>query len=523
MSEYANAFRRALETEQFIVTLEYAAPDRSEPVDDLVALARYVGDEPRIQTIGITDRVVGESAHDPIDLAVQAADASGKMPLVHLSGKNHTPEGMRGRYEQMLALGLANPLVVTGDVPRVQKEFRKNADLDAVSPQGFLDSVQAVDLARQCSDRFCIAGAVTSFKYTEPTLMMQYLKLQKKIARGMDVVFNQVGYDLRKTQELVLHLRFSRQPVPAIAALYWQTPAFARFANRGEVPGVIITEDLVTLLEQWSKLPDKGKAKRVEMMMLHIGLAKLFGYAGVHIGGFKKPGTLREVLDRVDELMAGRPSVDDLWQRWLDLARLEDGRAVRLAPNDGFYLFTADSNGLNTDQPSPDGLAVARPMRFRMLRVMHDLLFTDFMEPGHTGHAVSRFVSRHPVLQKAGYVCERLAKTPLVGCEGCGSCSLPETEYVCIESTCGKGLLNGPCGGCSAEGTCEAFPGRECAWAEIYRRAKAAGELDKLASTFVPPKNRHLRKTCSWMNLALALDHHARMEQDDDPNQHSGP
>ena len=285
---------------------------------------------------------------------------------------------------------------------------------------------------------------------------------------------------------------------------------------------MIITEDLVTLLEQWSKLPDKGKGKRVEMMMLHIGLARLFGYAGVHIGGFKKPGTLREVLDRVDELMAGRPTVDDLWQRWLELTRLEDGRAVRFAPDDGFYLFTADSNGLNTDQPSPDGLAVTRPMRFRMLRVMHDLLFTDFMEPGHVGHAVSRFISRHPILHKAGYLCERLAKTPLVGCEGCGSCSLPETEYVCIESTCGKGLPNGPCGGCDAEGTCEAFPGRECAWAEIYRRAKAAGELDKLASTFVPPKDPHLRKTCSWMNLSLALDHHARMEKDDGTDQHSG-
>ncbi|MFQ6048620.1 MAG: methylenetetrahydrofolate reductase, partial [Phycisphaerae bacterium] len=436
---YVNAFRDALHSGQFVVSLEYAAPDRSEPIDELLDLARFVTAERRIQTIAITDRVVAETAHDPIDLALQAAELTGKMPLVHLSGKNNTPQQMRQRFERMLELGLTNPLVVTGDVPRVSVRIRSNADVDALAPEGFLDSVQAIDLARRCSQRFYIAGAVTSFKYTEPTAMMQYLKLRKKIACGMDVVFNQVGYDLRKTQELIGYLQQQRLHIPAIAAIYWLTPGFARFAAAGHVPGVLITDQLVSLLQQWSRQPDKGRANRIEMMALHIVLARRFGYHGVHLGGLKKPDTVAQVLDRADAIWQPHPTTEQLWHRWRQLCSLADGQTVAFAPPEGFYLFQHDALGLNSQRPSPDGLELSRPLRYRILRGLHDLFFADSTPSPNPAQQLGRFLSRHRLLQRVGYMCERLAKTPLVGCEGCGSCSLPETEYVCIEQACAKG------------------------------------------------------------------------------------
>ncbi|MGB9625350.1 MAG: hypothetical protein ACPMAQ_10860, partial [Phycisphaerae bacterium] len=56
---------------------------------------------------------------------------------------------------------------------------------------------------------------------------------------------------------------------------------------------------------------------------------------------------------------------------------------------------------------------------------------------------------------------------------------------------------------------CEAYADRECAWIEIYRRARSRGNLAMLMNRFVPPKDRNLKNTCSWINLCLGLDHHA--------------
>jgi hypothetical protein len=57
---------------------------------------------------------------------------------------------------------------------------------------------------------------------------------------------------------------------------------------------------------------------------------------------------------------------------------------------------------------------------------------------------------------------------------------LNETGGICPITLCAKGLLNGPCGGTRAGGKCEDDLERDCAWALIYHRLKALGQLDKL-------------------------------------------
>ncbi len=64
-------------------------------------------------------------------------------------------------------------------------------------------------------------------------------------------------------------------------------------------------------------------------------------------------------------------------------------------------------------------------------------------------------------------------------CQECGDCVLNETGGICPVTKCAKSLLNGPCGG-AQDGKCEVDPARDCAWALIYDRLKALGELDKL-------------------------------------------
>jgi hypothetical protein len=80
---------------------------------------------------------------------------------------------------------------------------------------------------------------------------------------------------------------------------------------------------------------------------------------------------------------------------------------------------------------------------------------------------------------------------------------LSYTEYVCPQ-TCPKQLRNGPCGG-TRSGWCEVVPDQPCVWVSVYERARAAGRLEAL-KVYVPPPDRQLQSTSSWINYYLARD-----------------
>ena len=64
-------------------------------------------------------------------------------------------------------------------------------------------------------------------------------------------------------------------------------------------------------------------------------------------------------------------------------------------------------------------------------------------------------------------------------CQSCGQCELGKTAGICPLTACGKGLMNGPCGGVREDGKCEVDPEKDCAWVKIYERMEKMGELDK--------------------------------------------
>lgn len=63
-------------------------------------------------------------------------------------------------------------------------------------------------------------------------------------------------------------------------------------------------------------------------------------------------------------------------------------------------------------------------------------------------------------------------------CQGCGECLLGRTGGICPIARCAKQLMNGPCGG-SAGGHCEIGEDTDCAWALIWDRLKALGQVER--------------------------------------------
>lgn len=73
-------------------------------------------------------------------------------------------------------------------------------------------------------------------------------------------------------------------------------------------------------------------------------------------------------------------------------------------------------------------------------------------------------------------------------CSLCGHCILDKTGGICPITSCPKGLLNGPCGGCK-DGNCEVSPDIQCAWVRIYDRMKKLDKLQELCETTIGAKD----------------------------------
>lgn len=73
-------------------------------------------------------------------------------------------------------------------------------------------------------------------------------------------------------------------------------------------------------------------------------------------------------------------------------------------------------------------------------------------------------------------------------CSLCGECIIDKTGGICPVTTCPKGLLNGPCGGCK-DGRCEVSPDIKCAWVNIYERMKRLDRLQELCETTLEAKD----------------------------------
>lgn len=481
-----NRLREALQGGRFAITVEIvpASRDRAfeESLRPALTLAVALADEPRLAGLSVTDRVRSDDDHDPVRVAAALARASGIVPVVHLSGKDREPGHLAFSLGALAEAGIDNILCVTGDRLKAAPADR---------PARYVDSTDAVRLARRLYPSALIAAGVSPFKYTEEESLNQYFKMAKKHAAGADYMVSQIGWDMRKLAELIRYRRERGLGQPVMANLMQLPAGVARRMHKGGVPGVVVTDDLLAVVEFEAQAPDKGRAARLGRLALQIVGAERLGYAGVQLSGLASAEDVRRALDLAGEWSSRLPTPDEWWIAWDALMRLPTGGSARLDPAPGYFLFDTGARAGAAETPS---VPVRR--RYAMLRAVHGALF-------HPASPVFRLLGplarRVPADSRlAGWIerLERLIKEPLVGCQMCGDCRLPDTFYVCPE-TCPKGLASGPCGGSSGN-VCEAG-GRECVHSAMYRLAKAAGRLDALEHALVLPVPEP-RGGSSWLN-----------------------
>jgi methylenetetrahydrofolate reductase (NADPH) len=470
----------------------------------ILSLARELAEHPRIDVLSITDNPGGHAMLSPDTLGTDLIQR-GQEVIVHLSCKDWNRNALESRAWKLASEGFENILALSGDYPVTG--YRGLAapvfDIDSVGLlRMFSDLNEGIGVDSSLGrTQFLLGAVVNNHKRHEREVMPQYFKLRKKIENGASFVITQIGYDARKDDELLRWLDLQGLRTPVLANVYVLSPRAARAFNAGRIPGVVVTDELLELVERAAEQPGEGRAFFLELAAKQIAIARGLGFRGAYLGGHLGVEEYTHVLDVADSY--GR---DD----WREFAR-----EIQFSFPDEFHYFERDeetalsSSEVGREYRESKGRA---PLRYRFSRKLHGLAFEQDAPLYSAGRAFYSAVEGAPrPVGKALHLLEQAVKVPMFGCRDCGDCSLPDIAYLCPESQCVKNQRNGPCGG-TREGKCEVGE-KECIWALAYERLKVYGEEERMLDGPVVLKDNALRGTSAWANTLLGRDHHGRERQ----------
>ncbi|MBA4136054.1 MAG: methylenetetrahydrofolate reductase [Opitutus sp.] len=476
-----------------------------------VGFAEELAAHERVDWVSFTDNAGGNPQLAPAALA-RLVRAAGRDVVVHLSCKDFNRNALESEVWHLASEGLHNLLVLSGDYPGagLAGGGKPVFDIDSVGLLTLLAHLNAgLDVtrpgakktARLAATEFFPSCVVTNFKLHENEVVPQLLKLEKKLQCGARWIINQIGYDSRKSHELIAWLRERGWGhVPLIGNVYLLNPGVARLFRDQRIPGVVISDELAALCAAKAAEPDRGRAWFIELAARQLAIFRGLGYRGAYIGGIHARADLDAILALADSYGA------DAWRAF--------AREIRFNRPGEFFLYAEDeATGLaDASRPSAAALASrARPssrnitFTYRFSKVMHAALFAPGRGLWNLGRKITS-AARDPLQgPKLLRVTEHASKVALFGCQDCGDCSLADIAFLCPESACAKNQRNGPCGG-TRDGKCEVGD-FECIWARAYDRLNHEGRADQLLAHSPVIQNQALRGTSSWANVWQGRDH----------------
>lgn len=500
MSE--NHLRSALERKTFFSSVELVL-GRDHTVEEAENFVRAAAeDSDGLRIVSLTDLPSGNPALPP-EAFVAMVSETGLSPVVHLTGKDGNRNSLEGRLHSLARLGVENVLALTGDAQRegFQGQSKPVYDFDSVlivcliqaMRQG-LEYRRGKRTLRTTPFNFLPGAVVNPFKVGEPDQLMQFYKMELKIAVGAKFIITQLGFNLRKLYEVRQYMARERlHDAPVIANVYVPTAFVARMMKQGLIAGTVVSDELI------ERLGSESKAERLERAANMVAAVRDLGFSGAHLGGFGLThDDFRWITGRANELGDG----------WKD--RIDD--LIFEYPGE-FYLFPKGEDGLSDGEGE---YQISDSTRRRQLgqtlsRQVHRLLIKEgswgarFLAP--------RLKSSEEGLETTGFWHRALGlsrwyRKVALGCMDCGDCIQDHLNYAgCPINGCYKNLRNGPCGGSRTDGTCEADPRVPCIWNEIYSAAIACNDNPrKFGRTLIPPRDWHLDRTNALVNRLKGLD-----------------
>src|SRR5450432_739822 len=263
----------------------------------------------QVDWVSITDNAGGNPQLSPMALGKPILYA-GKEVLIHLSCKDFNRNGLESAAWELASEGFHNILALSGDYPAAGYHGRGKPvfDIDSIGLLAMLDEMNR-GLSRpklgangkpqtmQATNFF--AGAVaTNFKRHENEVVPQLLKLEKKIECGAKFIIAQIGYDARKSHEMLCYMRRRGiGEVPIIGNVFLLNAAVAKFFRGQTIPGVVISDKLFEECQRRASSLDHGVAFFRELAARQLAIFRGLGFAGGYLGGVHAIDDVNAILD----------------------------------------------------------------------------------------------------------------------------------------------------------------------------------------------------------------------------------
>src|SRR3989339_100305 len=137
----------------------------------------------------------------------------------HISCKDSNKDGIISLLAAHKAAGVESFLALTGDKPATSKGVFELESVGLLNLTSYMNDeavIKAKPDALNSVPKFFAGAAVSPFKYNEESQMQQYFKMEKKIASGAEFLITQVGWDWKKSVELMKYLAEAKINVPVI-------------------------------------------------------------------------------------------------------------------------------------------------------------------------------------------------------------------------------------------------------------------------------------------------------------------
>ena len=345
------SLRRLLEQSETFVTCAELVTSRGLITErrgrKVLSLARALAEHPQVHALSITDNPGGNAMLSADTLGTDLI-SRGQEVIIHLSCKDWNRNALQSRGWKLASEGFDNVLALSGDcpTPSYQGQAAGVFDIDSI---GLLRMYSDMNAGVQLSNgdgrpakaleqtNFFLGAVVNNYKQAEREVMPQYFKLAKKVENGAAFIINQIGYDSRKQDELLKYMRMHELNVPVLANVYVLSVPAARFFHEGNIPGVVLPDDLFRIAEEQAASPDRGKGFFLELAAKQCAVARGLGFRGVYLGGHLKYKDYEKILS----LAAG--FAEDDWKQF--------AREILFHQPDEFYYFEPDpETGLSSTE-----------------------------------------------------------------------------------------------------------------------------------------------------------------------------
>jgi methylenetetrahydrofolate reductase (NADPH) len=441
-----------------------------------ITLPQNPGGTPNIEPVYAIEKLLAEELSGDLDF------------IPHISCKDHNANAIVNTLVGLRALNIETILALTGDKPVAAKgvfELDSTGLLQLVRDMNNESYIKARPQDLDRVHQFFPGAAVSPFKYTEPSQMQQYYKMEKKIACGAKFLITQVGWDWKKSQELFRYLNKNGLNIPVIGNVYvlsTTTPA-PRLMRDIKLTGCFVSDQLL------AKLYSESAAQHIERAAQQVAMYKSMGAAGVDIGGVRDFDTFVGILQRADKIGGN-------WEQFKD--------NLYWPAKDAFYLYNEAGRPAALSKPR-------KTFKHKFFNFFHRaVLNTDyrgFHAFKYVMAALGAEKGKGPIY-KLFNAAEGGFKYLVFDCEACGDCYLPENFGLCTIGGCEKGMANAPCGDATADGKCGNNLERVCIGELIYQAAASEEQgLEKLQKIINKPRIHALENTASILNYLFGRDH----------------